>query len=70
MPVVFASGCLGPPLTVVKGKKLIYRVVMEGNRERIETVADFLPENRLISCREDVASVDGTNFYEWAERFV
>ena len=70
MPVVFASGCAGRPLLVVKGKSLNYHVTKSGAGERVETIADCLPTGSVITFHEYIAGVDSQNFYEWARVFV
>ena len=30
----------------------------------VETIAECLPEGRLVTCRDDVAGVDSNNFAE------
>ena len=70
MPVIFASGCLGRSLYVVKGKSQNFRVTTNGDEECIETIADCLPNGSVTSTREHIAGGDSSIFLDWAKLFV
>lgn len=70
MPTIFASGCMAPPLTVVKGKTLKFRVISRSGAEVTPTLADCLRPESIITVREDVAGVDSNIYFEWCKHFV
>lgn len=69
---ICADGTTVPPLFVVKGKSIPYRMIenLDTNRHEMESMFDCLPEGSMVAVREDTASVDRHNFADWAARFV
>lgn len=70
MPVVSASGELGPMLVVIKGVKIPYRVLLRDGKKITQTPASFLPRRALLVTRAERGSVDAQNFLNWAHSFV
>lgn len=69
MRFVFADSHVGRPLFAIRGTQLKFRFVIKNGIRVMETVADCLPRDSLITTRQEVASVDSHNFYNWAAVF-
>lgn len=70
MPVISAAGRMTSPLFVFRDKRLPYWVKITEGSEVVETFADHLPRQSLVSVREQLGGVDTHNFYNWACNFV
>lgn len=55
MLVVFASGCNGWPLFVVKVERIKFRVVKSNSHSVVETISGCLSQDSLVTCRDEVA---------------
>ena len=70
MPCISASYDVGPVPFVFRRSRMPYRNVVCNGLEIIETYANMLPRNVLVSMHKDAACVDNANFFEWAQCFV
>lgn len=70
MPTIFANGDTAPPLIIIQGESIPYRVIEKENRYVVESVFDCLPRRSLLCTRKTIAGVDSTNFASWAAQFV
>ena len=70
LPVIFADGNVSRPMFVIQGTRVKFRIKVDNGTEVVETLADCLPREAVITTREDVASVDSVNFLDWAKIFV
>lgn len=70
MPSISAAGDVGPVLYVFQGVQMPYRTVVENGHVRVETLANHLPKNSLVTTRKKIGGVDGSKFYEWAKALV
>lgn len=62
MPTVFENGDVTPPLVVIEGKSIQYRIIDANNRYEKETIFDCLPDGALVNTRENVTNVDSKKF--------
>ena len=69
MPVVSASGTIGPSLWIFKGSQLPCRDVIVNGNKRIETLNSLLPSEALLKMEAEKPGVNSLSFYEWAHHF-
>jgi len=70
LPAVSASGEQSPALFVFKGVRVPYRSTRHDGVDVVQTYADFLPNESIISRRAEGGGVDGSNFFKWAVVFI
>ena len=70
MPVISAAGTAGPPLFVLKWKRIPYRTWLRNGRIVYETPASRLPHKAVVAFRAELGGVDSDNFANWARVFV
>lgn len=58
------------PLFVFKGKCLSYHQVVRDGNMTTESVADVLPQQVFLSCRQKNGGVNSEIIYNWAVQFV
>lgn len=62
MSVVNAVGECGPTLFILRGAHVPYRTVQRNGSVYPEIPAAYLPQNALLTHRENIAGVDSANF--------
>ena len=62
MAVDSAAGEAGPPLIIVKGKKIPYRDVLQNGNVRTETPAAYFPRGSVLATRAEGGGVDRFKF--------
>ena len=56
----------GPPLFLFKGKRIVYRQLIQNGDIVLQTYAHFLPRDARIAHREEGVGIDSVKFYAWA----
>lgn len=69
MHAISAAGDVGPVLYVFQRVQMPCSSVVENGQVRFETLASHLPRNSLVTMRNKVGGVEGTNFFEWRKEF-
>ena len=70
IPAICANGDAMKPLFVFKGSRLPFRQVVRDGITTTDSVADFLPSEYLLACRQENGGVNTEIFYNWAIHFV
>lgn len=55
---ISASGECGPPLFVLKGNKIPYKVLIKEGKEISKTTLTFLPRRVILVIKDDLSGVD------------
>lgn len=69
MPAVLANGDVLPPLFIIKGKEISFRVIanFKTNQYNTETYFNCSTSGSLVVTRENLATVDSQQFSAWAK---
>ena len=70
MAVISAAGQHAPPLFVLKGTQIPYRIVIRSGQTITESPVTLLPRHAVMAMRAANGGVDSTNFYNWALAFL
>ena len=69
MPVISAAGEAGPPLFVIKEKRMAYRNVLRNGKTYIESPVSTLPRRSVLATGIEAGAVDSMNFLSWSDSF-
>lgn len=68
--VISADAEIMPSMFVFEGKRLLYRVRTQNGDETVQTNADCLPRESIVSMRPESGRVDTQNFFLWSKHFI
>lgn len=69
LPSISAAGDIGPCMYIFKGTRLPFRQILVDGEVHTETLTSYLPRHSMVYMREEVASIDGGSFFQFAKRF-